>query len=130
MKPSATAGTSTVTLTPLTQADREQFILDNQEAFRYGALEEFGRRDDHFEEEGEIISRATIEQAIDRGEAYRILQGGEWVEWCCTWMAHGGIWTCCLSHLAATARASACRMAGRGKPPPGGGGLGDSDPIF
>lgn len=67
----------TVTLAPLTQADREQFILDNQEAFRYGALEEFSRRDDHFEEEGEIISRATIEQAIDMGEAYRILQGGE-----------------------------------------------------
>ena len=41
--------------------DRKQFILDNQEAFNYGALEEFGRRDDHFEENEQIISRETIE---------------------------------------------------------------------
>ncbi len=62
-----------VELQPLQPADREQFIRDNQEAFNYGALEEFGRRDDHFEEDGEIISRETIETAIDGGEAYRIL---------------------------------------------------------
>ena len=65
-----------ITLAPLTAADREQFILDNQEAFNYGALEEFGRRDDHFEEEGEIISRKVIEESIDGGEAYRILADG------------------------------------------------------
>ena len=52
-----------ITLAPLTQGDREQFILDNQEAFRYGALEEFGLRDDHFEEEGELISRSTARRA-------------------------------------------------------------------
>ena len=51
-----------VTLAPLEAEDREQFILDNQESFKYGAVEEFGLRDDHFEEDGEIISRATIEQ--------------------------------------------------------------------
>lgn len=66
-----------VTLLPLTPDDRAQFILDNQEAFNYGALEEFGRRDDHFEEGGEIISRETIETAIDSGEAYRIMLNGE-----------------------------------------------------
>lgn len=65
-----------ITLVPLTLADREQFILDNQEAFNYGALEEFGCRDDHFEEDGQIISRETIEQSIDGGEAYRIMQDG------------------------------------------------------
>ena len=65
-----------VTLVPLTENDREQFIKDNQEAFNYGALEEFGRRDDHFEEDGEIISRSTIEYSIDHGEAYRIMQDG------------------------------------------------------
>ena len=37
-----------ITLVPLAPDDRNQFILDNQEAFNYGALEEFGRRDDHF----------------------------------------------------------------------------------
>ena len=62
-----------IKLLALTSDDREQFILDNQEAFNYGALEEFGLRDDHFEEEGEIISRDTIEQSIDHGEAYRIM---------------------------------------------------------
>ena len=66
-----------ITLVPLAPDDREQFIRDNQEAFNYGALEEFGRLDDHFEEEGEIISRETIEKAIDDGEAYRIMQDGQ-----------------------------------------------------
>ena len=62
-----------VKLMPLEASDRNQFILDNQEAFNFGALEEFGLRDDHFEEEGEIISRETIEQSIVGGEAYRIM---------------------------------------------------------
>ena len=50
---------------PLEPDDREQFITDNQEAFRYGAMEEFGLRDDHCEEDGEIISRQTISDSID-----------------------------------------------------------------
>lgn len=66
-----------IVLLPLEPEDREQFILDNQEAFNYGALVEFGLRDDHFEDEGEIISRETIEQSIDGGEALRIWQDGE-----------------------------------------------------
>ena len=66
-----------IELKPLAPSDREQFIKDNQEAFNYGALEEFGLRDDHFEEEGEIISRETIKASIDSGEAYRILQDGQ-----------------------------------------------------
>ena len=68
---------SDIILAPLTPDDRTKFILDNQEAFNFGALEEFGRRDDHFEEDGEIISRETIENSIDGGEAYRILQDGK-----------------------------------------------------
>ena len=66
-----------IVLEPLQAKDREQFIRDNQEAFKYGATEEFGMRDDHFEEDGEIISRDTIEQSINHGEAYRILLDGE-----------------------------------------------------
>ena len=66
-----------VKLLPLEASDRNQFILDNQEAFNYGALEEFGLRDDHFDEEGEIISRETIEQSIVSGEAYRIMLDGK-----------------------------------------------------
>lgn len=66
-----------ITLEPLKDENINQFVLDNQEAFRYGALEEFGLRDNHFEEEGEIISRATIEKAISEGEAYRIICDGE-----------------------------------------------------
>ena len=65
-----------IELEPLAPSDREQFITDNQEAFNYGALEEFGRRDDHFEEDEQIISRETIEQSIDGGEAYRIVKDG------------------------------------------------------
>ena len=62
-----------VELIPLTSDDREQFILDNQEAFNFGAMEEYGMRDNHLEEDGNIISRKTIEECIDGGEAYRIV---------------------------------------------------------
>ena len=68
-----------VTLTPLADDDRERFIRDNQYAFKYGATEEFGPRDDHFDEDGEIISRETIERCIDGGEAFRIRLDGETV---------------------------------------------------
>lgn len=66
-----------VQICPMEENDRKQFILDNQEAFNYGAMEEFGLKDDHFEEDGQIISRATIEQSIDQGKAYRILLEGK-----------------------------------------------------
>jgi len=68
-----------VELIPLTIEDREQFILDNQQAFRYGAMEEFGLRNDRMEEDGEIISRATIEASIDGpdAETYRIVSDGK-----------------------------------------------------
>ena len=68
-----------VQLVPLEASDREQFIKDNQEAFNYGALEEFGLRDDHFEDKSDeqIISSKTIEDCIDSGEAYRILSDGK-----------------------------------------------------
>ncbi len=68
-----------VTLIPLSADDREQFILDNQESFKFGALEEFGMRDDHLDNDGEIISRETIERCIDepQNEAYRIMLDGK-----------------------------------------------------
>lgn len=62
-----------IILVPLEDCDREQFIKDNQEAFNYGALEEFGIRDEHFEDGCQIISRKTIEHSIDKGHAYRIV---------------------------------------------------------
>ncbi len=68
-----------VTLVPLTPEDREQFILDNQESFKFGAVEEFGLRDDHIDEDGEIISRETIEGCIyhPENETYRIVADGK-----------------------------------------------------
>ena len=66
-----------ISLVPLEESDREQFIKDNQYAFRYGAMEEFGLRDNHFEEPGEVISRKTIEVSIDRGNAFRIVSEGK-----------------------------------------------------
>ncbi len=62
-----------VTLKPLTEKDREWFIINNQKAFKYGAVEEFGVRDEHFEDGEEIISRETIEKSIDGGIAYLII---------------------------------------------------------
>jgi GNAT superfamily N-acetyltransferase len=68
-----------VMLVALQDEDRELFVRENQEAFKYGATQEFGMRDNHFEEEGEIISRETIIHAIDGedAEAYRIVCEGE-----------------------------------------------------
>jgi acetyltransferase, GNAT family len=70
---------TTVTLMPLTADDRERFILDNQWAFKYGAMMEFGERNDHVDKDGEIISRKTIEQCMDnpKNETYRIMLNGK-----------------------------------------------------
>ena len=70
---------TTVTLVPLTADDREQFILDNQRAFKYGAMQEFGERDNHTDDDGEIISRKTIERSIGdpQNETYRIVVDGK-----------------------------------------------------
>lgn len=69
-----------ISLIPFTEDRREQFILDNQWAFKHGALIEFGERDDHLDDGGEIISRATIEMCLDDPEnaAYCILYEGEY----------------------------------------------------
>ena len=68
-----------IKLVPLEPVDREQFILDNQQAFKYGAQEEFGMRDDRVEEGEEVISRKTIERCIDgeQAETYRIVYDGK-----------------------------------------------------
>lgn len=66
-----------VSLERLCEDDYEQFIVENKYAFKYGAMEEFGLRDGHFEEDGEIISRKTIEKSISSGTAYRIILGEE-----------------------------------------------------
>ena len=68
-----------IILLPLQPDDREQFILDNQWAFKYGAQQEFGMRDERCEEGEEVISRKTIEESIDgeNAEAYRIVLDGE-----------------------------------------------------
>ena len=62
-----------VTLLPLQPDDRNQFILDNQWAFKYESRQEFGMRDERCEEGEEGISRKTIEDSIDgeNAEAYR-----------------------------------------------------------
>ena len=67
-----------VVLAPLCPDDREQFILDNQWAFLYGARQEFGMRDNHLEEDGQVISRRSIQRSLDAAgsAAYRILLDG------------------------------------------------------
>ena len=67
---------SIITLTKLEKDDIEKFVKDNQEALKSGAMEEFGNRDSHFEEDGEIISRKTIIDCIENGVAYRIREDG------------------------------------------------------
>ena len=68
-----------VNLVPLQPEDREQFIRDNQWAFKYGAQQEFGMRDNRCEEGEEVISCSTIERSIDgeTAETYRIVLDGQ-----------------------------------------------------
>ena len=49
-----------VILVPLQPDDREQFIQDNQWAFKYGAQQEFGMRDERCEE-GEGAAKGELE---------------------------------------------------------------------
>ena len=67
-----------VRLVPLAEEDREQFIADNQWAFKYGAMIEFGERDNSVDDDGEIISRKAIERSLDGPDnvTYRIVCGG------------------------------------------------------
>lgn len=66
-----------VKLELLRQEDEEQFIKDNQYAFKYGAEQYFSENEmeEQYEEEGEIISRETIYDSIHQkgATAYRIL---------------------------------------------------------
>ncbi len=68
-----------VILEPLKEKDKEQFIIENQRAFKYGALEEFGVRDNHIDLKGEIISRETIEKSLSGSgsEAFWIIADGK-----------------------------------------------------
>ena len=70
--------TDNIRLVSITSDDKEQFILDNQRAFKYGAQEEFGMRDDRMEEGEEVISRKTIERCMngEQAETYRIVSDG------------------------------------------------------
>lgn len=65
----------------LKQEDENQFIKDNQYAFKYGAEQYFSQNEmeEQYEEEGEIISRTTIYESIHRDGsiAYRIMNEGE-----------------------------------------------------
>ena len=64
-----------VSLLPLESSDKEQFIKDCQESFKYGATEEFGMRDNHFDKEGQTISREHLEKPINdkNYNSYRII---------------------------------------------------------
>ena len=70
--------TDNISLVSITPDDKEQFILDNQRAFKYGAQVEFGMRDDRTEEGEEVISRKTIEHSMngEEAETYRIVCDG------------------------------------------------------
>ena len=70
--------TDNIRLVSITPDDKEQFVLDNQRAFKYGAQTMFGMRDDRMEEGEEVISRKTIERSMngEHAETYRIVCDG------------------------------------------------------
>lgn len=70
--------TDNISLVSITPDDKEQFIKDNQRAFKYGAQTMFGMRDDRTEEGEEVISRKTIERSMngEKAETYRIVCDG------------------------------------------------------
>ena len=64
-----------ISLVPLDPADREKFIKDAQESFKYGATEEFGMRDNHLDKEGQTISRKLLEESLnnEKSTTFRIV---------------------------------------------------------
>ncbi len=60
----------------MTDVDTEQFVKDNQRAFKYGAQAEFEWCCEHTDSDGEIISRKCILSAISHASAYRIVEKG------------------------------------------------------
>ena len=54
-----------ISLVPLDPSDREKFIKDAQESFKYGATEEFGMRDNHLDKEGQTLSRKLLEESLN-----------------------------------------------------------------
>ena len=66
-----------IRLEVLRPEDEDQFIKDNQSAFKYGAEQYFSasEMEEQYEEEGEIISRETIVNSIHQegSVAYRVL---------------------------------------------------------
>ena len=66
-----------VKLELLKSQDEEQFIIDNQAAFNYGAEQYFNKQEleEQHEEEGQIISRETIINSIHQEGSitYRIV---------------------------------------------------------
>jgi len=69
----------TIYLEKLKEEYREQFILDNQYAFKYGAITEL--KENELDVDGEIISRETINSSIDdiNCDTYRIMDDGKCV---------------------------------------------------
>ena len=63
-----------INLSPLDSSEREQFIIDCQESFKYGATE-FGMRDNHLDKEGQTISRKHLIECLDKKKAvnYRMI---------------------------------------------------------
>ena len=70
-----------IRLEVLKPEDEDQFIKDNQYAFKYGAEQYFSQSEmeEQYEEPGEIISRETIVNSIhhEGSIAYRILDNGK-----------------------------------------------------
>ena len=70
-----------VKLELLKPEDEEQFIIDNQAAFNYGAEQYFNQEElqQQHEEDGQIICRETIVSSIHQegSIAYRIIADGE-----------------------------------------------------
>lgn len=66
-------------LEKLKEEYREQFILDNQYAFKYGAITEL--KENELDIDGEIISRETINSSIDDVDCdtYRIMDNDKCV---------------------------------------------------
>ncbi len=64
-----------ISLVPLDPADREKFIKDAQESFKYGATEEFGMRDNHLDKEGQTLSRKLLEESLnnEKSTTFRIV---------------------------------------------------------
>lgn len=96
-----------IELKPLEAEKLNRFVRDNQEAFNFGALEEFGLRDNHFEEDEQIYRGRRLRCLSETARRIESCRAGSRLEGLSSRsMAMRANWSFCLFRRMLTAEES------------------------